>query len=780
MSETEQELARDLGFLEAYTIGLGTMIGAGIFVLPSIAAEQAGPASMISFFAGGLVSLLAALSLSELATGMPKAGGSYYYVNRALGPFFGSIVGWGMWAGLTFASAFYMIGFGQYLLPGLGKYVGFLAGWGQIGITVAALVMAAILTGVNYYGVKETGSLQNVIVLTLVGLIVAFLSLGIISGPTIQEFNPNGWPAVAATIGTVYVTFIGFEVIATSAEEIKNPSRNLPLAMIASVVTPTLMYVGVMFVSTGTLSIDVLTASPIPVADVATEFMGSIGALAMIVGAVLATVSSANASILSAARVNFAMGRDRILVNWLNEVHERFRTPYRAITATGIITLVLIAIGVGIGTLAEVASFMYLVTYALVHVTVVVLRRANPETYDPAFQIPSALYPIVPVVGMVACLAVLVQMSVEFVPTIVAVGSVDLVLPVTPTPVGAIGTVLIAFGVVWYYLYARERALSESLVGEAIAPEPATMADGEGRYRVVVPVANPETERDLLRMAAASAHAHEDEHAEVIAVNVIEVPRQTSLSQDLTFEEERVERQQELLDSARDIASDLEIGLRTRAIVGRDTGSIILDVIEEENVDHVLLGWKGTRSRREHVLGSTIDPVVGRAPCDATLVKLGPEDGRGKGDIMVLAGKGPHAPVAARRAAELVAAAADDASLTVLNVQSPEPDSDEDVSPTERGEAVIDELAERAGIEYMSYDSKVTVAEDTEQAILEAATGYDTICIGATRSGAISQAVFGSLPEKVGAEVEQTVVMARGPEESPMSIREALLRRLEV
>ena len=93
------------------------------------------------------------------------------------------------------------------------------------------------------------------------------------------------------------------------------------------------------------------------------------------------------------------------------------------------------------------------------------------------------------------------------------------------------------------YFYARNRALSESLVGEAIAPEPAAMADGEGRYRVVVPVANPETEQDLLQMAAASAHAHEDEHAEVIAVNIIEVPRQTSLSQDLTFEEDRVEQQ---------------------------------------------------------------------------------------------------------------------------------------------------------------------------------------------------------------------------------------------
>jgi len=780
MSETDQELARDLGFLEAYTIGLGTMIGAGIFVLPSIAAEQAGPASMISFFAGGVVSLLAALSLSELATGMPKAGGSYYYVNRALGPFFGSIVGWGMWAGLTFASAFYMIGFGQYLLPGLGQYVGFLAGWGQIGITVAALVMAALLTAVNYYGVKETGSLQNVIVLTLVGLIIAFLALGSISGPTIGAFNPKGWPAVAATIGTVYVTFIGFEVIATSAEEIKDPSRNLPLAMIASVVTPTLMYVGVMFVSTGTLSIETLTVSQIPVADVAAEIMGSIGALAMIVGAVLATVSSANASILSAARVNFAMGRDRILIDWLNEVHERFRTPYRAITATGIITLVLIAIGVGIGTLAAVASFMYLVTYALVHVTVVVLRRANPEAYDPSFQIPSILYPIVPVVGLLACVAVLVQMSVAFVPTTVGVGPVELALPVTPTAVGAIGSVLVVFGIGWYYVYAREWALSESLVGEAIAPEPTAMANGEGRYRVVVPVANPETEQDLLRMAAASAHAHDDEHAEVIAVNVIEVPPQTSLSQDLTFEEERVERQQELLDSARAIAADLEIGLQTRAIVGRNAGSVILDVIEEESADHVLLGWQGTRSRREHVLGSTIDPVIGRAPCDATLVKLGPKDGRGKGDIMVLAGKGPHAPVAARRAAEFVSAVDADATLTLLNVQVQEADTEADLSPSERGETVIKEVAERAGIKYMPYDTEIKVAEDTEQAIIEAAEEYDMVCVGATRSGPISQAVFGSVPEKVGAAVDRTVLMARGPEQSPMSVRQALLRRLEV
>jgi APA family basic amino acid/polyamine antiporter len=770
---TEQELARDLGFLEAYTIGLGTMIGAGIFVLPSIAANQAGPASMLSFLAGGLVSLLAALSLSELATGMPRAGGSYYYVNRALGPLFGSIVGWGMWAGLTFASAFYMIGFGQYLLPGLGGYVGILSGWGEMGITVAALVMAALLTAVNYYGVKETGALQNVIVLTLVGLIFGFLAVGIASGPSLGEFNPEGWPAVAATVGTVYVAFIGFEVIATSAEEIKNPSRNLPLAMIAAVVTPTLLYVGVMFVSTGTLPIDVLADSPIPVADVAQETfaavistiplvdlsastVGTLGSVLMIVGAVFATVSSANASILSAARVNFAMGRDRILIDWLNEVHDRFRTPYRSITTTGIITLVLIAIGIGVGTLAEVASFMYLVTYSLVHIAVVVLRRANPDSYEPSFQIPSRLYPVVPVVGFLASVGILVQMA------------------LTKWIVGAIGVAIIILGVGWYLLYARDRAATVSLVGEAIAPEPEPIADGKGQYTVVVPVANPATERDLLRYAAASAHAHENGNARLIAANVIEVPQQTSLEQDIAFEEERVDRQQELLEQATAIARDLDVAIETRAIVGRDAGEAILGLLGDEDVDHVLLGWRGTRSTREHVFGSTIDPVLQRTDCDTTLIKTG---GEPVGRTVALVGEGPHAPIALERAAEFVRSDPD-ATLRVLNVQ--QPDSDED--PREAGVALIEELADQVGLDPDEYEPRVVVADEEADGVasilLSEIESFDTVCIGATRSTSISRALLGSLPERIGEQHEGTVAMVRGGDTSPRTVREAIVVRL--
>ncbi|MFB6278846.1 MAG: amino acid permease [Salinibacter sp.] len=745
---SSQELARDLGFLEAYTIGVGTMIGAGIFVLPGIVAENAGPAGMISFLIGGLVSLLTALSLSELATGMPRAGGSYYYVNTALGSFFGSVVGWSMWGGLMFATAFYMLGFGQYLT--------YFVPLGDTGVAIAALLMAALLVGVNYRGVKETGSLQNLIVILLIGFILVFLVFGVfnVDMETFRPFNPDGWGAVASTAATVYVTFIGFEVIATSAEEIKNPGRNLPLSMIASVLTPTVFYVLVMLVSTGVLPINELIPenTNIPVADVAEQYLGTAGALMMVIGAVLATVSSANASILSAARVNFAMGRDKILTPWLNNIHPDYRTPYRAILVTGAVILGLIALGVGIETLADVASFAYLVTYALVHVAVFVMRRAEPEAYDPAFRLPGLAYPIVPILGFVSCIVIVGQMR----PIVLAIGGV-----------------IVLVGVVWYLAYARTRAVKPSLVGEAIAAEGGRRAPPSGRYRVVIPVANPNTERFLLRLGAAIASGHagaNGQEAELIAVSVIEVPQQTSLQQGIKYEEERVERQRELLENARDMAEDLGVGIRTRALVGRSVGDAVLDVVQEERASHVVLGWSGQRKRVEHILGTNIDPIVEETSCELTLVKKGPDEHVGR--VVALVGEGPYAQIAARRAAEF-ARSDPDADLTLLNVQATADDGEYD--PEAEGRALIASVAKEAEIQ-RDYAERVLVTDgDIRDALLDAVDEYDTICVGATRSTAVAQALFGSIPEEVGEKSEGTVALARGALYKPRSVTQGVV-----
>lgn len=439
MSNNQQDLSRNLGFLEAYTMGLGTMIGAGIFVLPSIAAAKAGPASMVSFVVAGFVSLLSALSHSELATGMPEAGGSYYYVYRSMGSLYGSIVGLGMWSGLMFATAFYMLGFAQYM-----TYF-----YGDLPIALTAFLMALFLVVLNYRGTEETALFQNLIVLLLAGFILVFVTVGLfnVDLTTFRPFNPNGWGAVAETAATVYVAFIGFGVIATSAEEIQNPGRNLPLSMIASVLTPTVFYVLVMFVSTGILPLTEMAKSTIPVADVAEIIMGTPGALMMVVGAILATVSSANASILSAARVNFAMGRNGVFMDWLNKVHEDYHTPYRSIVVTGSLIMLLIGLGVGIETLADVASFTYLVTYALVHLALIVMREADPEDYAPDFVLPAVAYPLVPVLGFLFTVVIILQMR--------------------PVVLG-IGTVIILLGVAWYIFYARDHAEGEHLIWEAL------------------------------------------------------------------------------------------------------------------------------------------------------------------------------------------------------------------------------------------------------------------------------------------------------------------------
>ena len=793
----EQGLARDLGFLEAYTLGLGTMIGAGIFVLPGIVAEAAGPASMVSFVVGGMVALLAALSLSELATGMPRAGGSYYYVNHALGSFFGTIVGWGMWTGLLFATAFYMLGFGQYLLNSPS---------GTVPVVLAALMMSSLLVALNYRGVEETGSLQNVTVVALVGVILAFVAVGLpsVDPALLDPFIREGerWPIVITTAGTVFITFIGFEVIATSAEEIRDPGRNLPLSMIAAVVTPTVLYVLVMLVSTGLLPIHELAASEIPVADVAAEAAGvfgavtfggitvefaTVGAVIMILGAILATVSSANASILSAARVNFAMGRDRILTDWLNRIHGRYRTPYRAILATGLVVLVLIAGPFPIDFLAEVAAFMFLLTYALVHVAVVVLRRADPDGYDPDFRIPAGLYPAVPALGFLSCLGVMAQMGERDVVFTVPLGSIsgaDVALfgsgsvpaafDVSLAPLSWVqltGLVIVLLAIVWHAYYAKERALSTTLIGEAVAPrEP----KDDDVYRVVVPVSNPVTQRSLIRYAAASAAGHEGE-VELLAVNVIEVPPQTSPAQ---VEDERVERQSELLENAREIASDLDVGLRTRALVGRNASIILLDVLDEEDADHVLLGWAGPRKRRDVLFGTTIDPILERAPCEVTLVKDPHEDIE---SIVTLAGTGRNAPIAAERAGEL-ARAFPGASLTLLNVQplaEPAAGGESRVAdPKTAGRETITDVAEAAGLSEAEFEPRVHVAEDVRGTLLEVISGYDTVCVGATGQSMVAQALFGSVPRDVVRVSDEAVLMARDESRVPRTLREAVIQRL--
>ncbi|MFB6227366.1 MAG: amino acid permease [Halobacteriales archaeon] len=737
------QLERNLGFLEAMTLGGGTMIGAGIFILPGLAARGAGPASAISFLIAGFVALLAALSLAELATGMPIAGGSYHYVNRALGGLFGSIVGWGMWTGLMFASAFYMIGFGQYIVVPLP----FLDG--RALIVLLGLIGLGLITGINFYGTDESSGAQNIMIGAELVVVLAYVALGVffIEPGNLEEFAPTGTSGIVATTGTVFVTYLGFEIIATVAGEIERPGKLIPLSMVLSVVLVTLLYVAIMLISTGVVPYGELGGSLVPVSDVAAITMfGTAGVAAVTVAAAIAAISSSNSSVLAASRVIFAMGRDGLMSERLNVTHSRFSTPHRAIMATGAVTGLLVLAGLRVQKivelLAQVASFSFLVTYGLVHVAVVVFRRADPEAYDPDFEIPWLLYPVVPALGVVMTGVVISQMN-------------ELVI--------LVGTGIVLLGVVWYVVYARSRGVEPGLFDEAFGgllrdvrtrfPGTVSTVTSGDSYRVVVGVANPKTQRGLLRLAAATARAHAREGVpELIAVNVIEAT-QTS---ERNVASDRLDSQRALLETTRDIAADMDVSLRTNAIVAEDAGDALVNVIREENADQALVGWRGRHEREDRVFGSTLDTVVTQAPCDVSLVTIEDE---AIGTPVALAGSGPHAPVAARRAADF--ATVSDSTAILLNVQRSSPGGEDETNHVKQGRETIQSVAERGGLNADEYESVVVVTTDVTSAIMQAVGDYDTVCVGLSEESDLSQVVFGSIAERISRETPGNVGIVR-------------------
>jgi amino acid transporter len=431
------ELERTIGLVGGLAIGVGTMIGAGIFVFPGIAAGNAGPAAAGSFAIGAVVALLVALPASELATAMPRSGGGYYFISRGLGTLFGTVVGVSLWLGLVFASAFYLVGFGAYASAVLAE-VGLAVGVDPV--TPLALLFGVLLTVLSLTGTENVATLQNVVVAVLLLILTVFLSYGSLDAvgvfgrsSTPEAFAPFGYGPMVSTAALVFTSYLGFAQVATVAGEIKRPGRTLPLAMVGSVLVVGVFYVATVFVATSAFGAGPLSRfGETAIVEVARQFAGLTGAVAILLAGLLATVSSANASILSSSRALYALSRDALVPRRASAINLRYGTPHVALLLAGVPVLGLVAYG-RVEVLAEVASFLHLVMYGLICVALVMLRRNRPEWYDPDFETPG--YPVVPLLGAVASFGLIVFMR----PLSQLVG---------------LGVMVLAAG--WYGYYARD------------------------------------------------------------------------------------------------------------------------------------------------------------------------------------------------------------------------------------------------------------------------------------------------------------------------------------
>lgn len=442
------ELERTLGLVGGLAIGIGTMIGAGIFVFPGLAGAEIGTAATASFAIGGVVALLVALPTSELATAMPKSGGGYYFISRGLGTLAGTIVGLSLWFGLVFATAFYLVGLGYYALDALSEMGIVIAASPGLVVSILAVIFGIAFTVLNVTGTENAAKLQNGIVALLLSMLIAFLLFGllevfgVVDADTPVEEATSVWEVVPilSVAALVFTSYLGFAQVATVAGEMKNPGRNLPLAMIGSVVIVTLLYILTIYIATDIFDRAALEAAgETAMVEIGRELLGTAGALVIIVGGLLATMSSANASILSTSRAIYGVSKDALLPHGASRINLKYGTPHVALGMAGGPVIVLAATR-QVSLLAEVASFLHLIMYGLICVALVAIRRDEPEWYDPDFRVPGG--PVIPVLGAIASFGLILFM--------------DLLSQLI-----GLGVMLSTAG--WYFYYARDVTLKGAL-----------------------------------------------------------------------------------------------------------------------------------------------------------------------------------------------------------------------------------------------------------------------------------------------------------------------------
>jgi APA family basic amino acid/polyamine antiporter len=439
--EPEHKLKKHLSGLDLTVFGVGVIIGTGIFVLTGVVArDQSGPAVAVSFAIAGVVCGLAALCYAEFASTVPVAGSAYTFSYATFGELVAWIIGWDLVLELALGAATVAVGWSGYLnqlLDDVDLALPASIAGEEATFNIPAIFITLLMTGVLVLGIKLSSRVTAVIVVIKVAIVLLVIGVGVFfikaanytpfvppaepappgssgwDAPIVQTlfgFSPGvfGWGGVIAGAAIVFFAFIGFDIVATAAEETRNPGRDLPRGILGSLAICTLLYVLVSLVVVGMQRYSELSADA-PLAEAFASVGLPIFAGIISIGALAGLTSVVMILLLGQSRVLFAMSRDRLLPSALSSVHPRYGTPYRITVITGVFVAVLAAL-VPLDELATLVNIGTLFAFMLVSIGVLVLRRTRPDL-PRAFRVP--LMPVLPIVSALACLWLMANLSGE-------------------------------------------------------------------------------------------------------------------------------------------------------------------------------------------------------------------------------------------------------------------------------------------------------------------------------------------------------------------------------
>lgn len=676
-SHSSGGLVRSLGLYAVLTISIGAMIGSGIFVLPGLAFKIAGPSVILAFFIAGIVVLPAALSKSEMATAMPQAGGTYLYIDRAMGPLMGTIAGFGVWFSLVFKAAFALVGLSAYLeffFPHPERAV--------------AALFAVVLILINLLGVRQTATVQTVLVTVVLALLAIFIILGAPDTRPDQyvPFLSEGVQGLFSATAVVFVSYIGVTKVVSVAEEVKNPGRTIPIAILTSVGVAMLLYPAVVAVMVGVTPADQLALTETPVLTAAMQFLGTGGTYVVAGTAVLALLAMANAGIIASARYPFAMARNALAPIWLAKVGARSRAPIAGITVTGVV-LIFLVLFVPLLELAKLASAFQLLVFAIVNLALIAFREGHLDWYRPEFTSP--WYPATQIFGIVASLALLTQMG-----TVPIVGA----------------TLFVAAGVAWYRIFGRSRAVKESAARDALrlrenvrlVEDTAHAVATGGRRSVVVLIRRPtrlNRQQTLFRLAVRLAAAQGGR------IHVINFDANTA----------------RMIPTAEDRswAESLGITVTTQHYTDEDRRGMVHSYVEHEGVDLFIADLPQDLRATRHIIRD-LHWLQEHLSCDTLFLR-----NREVGDIdtiAVLGTGGPYDPVKIEIADHI--ARHENATVRFVNLTPTD-------APPGQAEAIHSYHEQLGEVLTVEWDDRVQPAEDLVQTLTRFSRGSSLVILGA-------------------------------------------------
>ncbi len=730
------ELSRELTLFHVTMMGVGMMIGAGIFIGIGNCLKEVGPGgTMLTFTLNALVALCSAMSYAELSSAVPRAGGAYNFARIGFGRGTSFFAGWLEWCASSVAGSLYAITLSLYVLDFLSQAN--LLPWmhhaNHFSVKIVAASVVVAFVYINYRGASETGKIGSFFTLgqTLTLLVVALAGLVIaIHNPTrfenFQPFLPAGWGRILVTMGFIYVAFEGFEVIAQAGDETIEPKRNLPKAMLLSVVIVALTYVAVTFASvvavknfTGDWAQWIGAESDVFFARTVKALIPFGGSILVALAVIFAATSALNATIYSATRAVYALGRDRFLPGTIAKVSKRTRTPVMALIATAAI-LIVVVVFLPVRDVASSASIMFLFLFLLVNLCAIRMRRHMGDELEYGYIMP--LFPLPPLLAIGAQIVLAVELrEMSLIAWIVA-------------------PIWLVLGFLIYQFHGKHRVITTR--DEIVTFKETPLPPVRKGYRMLVPVANPENALKIVTQTMKLAQTYD---AQVTLVHMVPVPNQIPLSDAEQYSPPGEEAIAEAM-----LYLNMRFPLNYTVRYCRNPARGILSAAREHQADLIVMGWRGHSARRDFLFGSTVDPVLERNPCDVVILRECTE--RSYKNILVPFGGGPHSILALRVASILVDPEA--GRVIPFNVTVPG-------TPTLDIEDFLEKHQQLFHCASDRFDPKHAVSKNVLDILVQESEEADLVIIGATGERHLLQFTRSPLPERLAKAISKPLIMVK-------------------